>query len=219
LNIRAALCLALLLALSGCAKFRSWSPEYHTVRNGETVFSIAQRYDVAVNDIQRWNDLDNNTLIYAGQNLRLRSPAPGVQSVQSVESVQSAKIFIEPPPVWQWPVQGTVAGSFGSSAGTRSGVRISAATGGQVLAAASGEIVYADDGLPHYGLLLIIKHSDSWLTAYGFNTRLLVREGDKVTIGQPVAMIGGDSRGPALLHFEMRRVGQPVDPVRYLPKR
>ena len=219
MNIRVALCLALLLTLSGCAKLRSWSSEYHTVRSGETVFSIAQRYDVAVNDIQRWNDLDNNTLIYAGQNLRVRSPATGVQSVQSVEPIQSAEIFIEPPPVWQWPVRGAITGSFGSSVRTRSGVRISAAAGGQVLAAASGEIVYADDGLPHYGLLLIIKHSDSWLTAYGFNTRLLVREGDKVTIGQPVAMIGSNSSGPALLHFEIRRVGQPVDPVQYLPKR
>jgi lipoprotein NlpD len=73
--------------------------------------------------------------------------------------------------------------------------------------------------LRSYGQLLILKHNETWLSAYGFNSKLLVAEGDRVQSGQKIAEMGSDSGGKTLLHFEIRRNGQPVDPLRYLPAR
>ena len=102
---------------------------------------------------------------------------------------------------------------------TQSGVRIGGAPGAPVAAAAAGDIVYAGTGLRSYGQLLIVKHNETWLSAYGFNSRLLVGEGDRVAQGQVIAEMGEDSTGNAILHFEIRRNGKPVNPLQYLPRR
>jgi lipoprotein NlpD len=108
---------------------------------------------------------------------------------------------------------------YGESPKTESGIRIAGQDGQNVFAVAAGEIVYAGSGLASYGQLLIIKHNQTWLSAYGFNSRLLVAEGQKVSAGQNIALMGRDAAGKAVLHFEIRRNGQPVDPLKYLPKR
>jgi lipoprotein NlpD len=213
LTIRPILFAAALAAtgLSACSNSLNWSRDYHTVRSGETVFSIAQRYALQPADLIRWNRLGDGTLIYSGQRLRL-TPPPGAATGRAPVPPAS------PPPAWRWPVAGPVLERFGASAGTRTGVRLGSPEGTPVRAAAGGRVVYAGNDLPHYGLLLIVKHNDTWLSAYGFNSRLFVREGDTITPGQQVATVGRDGRGTSMLHFEIRRDGQPVDPLRYLPR-
>jgi lipoprotein NlpD len=102
---------------------------------------------------------------------------------------------------WSWPVKGKVVTSFTKSG--RKGVNISGRRGERVVAAAEGHVVYAGGGLRGYGELIIVKHNKRFLSAYAHNSRILVKEGDNVKV---------------MLHFEIRRDGKPVDPVRYLPK-
>ncbi|MEO7387134.1 MAG: peptidoglycan DD-metalloendopeptidase family protein, partial [Gammaproteobacteria bacterium] len=123
----------------------------------------------------------------------------------------------------RWPVSGPVLARYGESPLTASGVQLGGGAGDAILAAAGGQVVYAGNGLKGYGELLIIKHSPTWLSAYGYNQALLVREGDRVQAGQPIARMGEGPVGSgggrrAALHFEIRRNGSPVDPVAQLPR-
>ena len=90
--------------------------------------------------------------------------------------------------------------------------------GQPIIAAAGGKVVYSGDGLIGYGNLVIIKHNDTYLSAYGHNRRLLVKEGSEVKQGQKIAEMGDSGKQGVILHFEIRRDGKPVDPLRYLPK-
>jgi len=129
----------------------------------------------------------------------------------------SAKVA--PPAHWQWPATGKVVKAFGQSPQTESGIQIAGRWHQAILAAAGGVVVYAGSGLPGYGHLLIIKHNAAYLSAYGHNDALLVKEGEHVRKGQKIARMGeGPGRRP-LLHFEIRKNGRPVDPIRYLPAR
>jgi lipoprotein NlpD len=117
---------------------------------------------------------------------------------------------------WRWPVKGEVVTSFTKSG--RKGVNISGRRGQRVVAAAEGHVVYAGGGLRGYGELIIVKHNKRFLSAYAHNSRILVKEGDNVKIGQGIAEMGDTGTDKIMLHFEIRRDGKPVDPVRYLPK-
>jgi len=191
------------------------TPEYHTVRAGETVYSIARSYGLDYRQIAQLNQLGDGSMIRVGQRLLL--PQSGAAGAAAPEPVRAAAAVPAPP--WLWPTSGRLYLRFGQSPKTASGIRIAGNVGQTIHAAASGEIVYAGSGLASYGQLLIIKHNESWLSAYGFNSVLLVREGDKVAAGQNVAEMGEDLAGVAVLHFEIRRAGQPVDPLIYLPPR
>lgn len=192
---------------------------WHTVRAGETLFSIASRYGLGISELAVWNDLGDGTLIRVGQRLRL-SPAGGMSSSSSGPVAPAGS---EPPPRWQWPVSGPVLARYGESPLTASGIQLGGRPGDGIRAAAGGQVVYAGNGLKGYGELLIIKHSPTWLSAYGYNQALLVREGDQVAAGQPIARMGegpgvtGASRRAAL-HFEIRRNGTPLDPLTQLPR-
>lgn len=194
-------------------------PDWHTVRAGETLFSIAARYGMAVDQLAAWNGLGDGSLIRVGQRLRL-TPSGGAPSAasRSVEPVGS-----EVPPRWQWPVGGPVLARYGESPLTASGIQLGGRAGDAIRAAAGGQVVYAGSGLKGYGELLIIKHSPSWLSAYGYNQALLVAEGERVEAGQQIARMGegpglsGAGRRPAL-HFEIRRNGTPLDPLTQLPR-
>ncbi|PXB83349.1 peptigoglycan-binding protein LysM, partial [Pseudomonas aeruginosa] len=91
--------------------------------------------------------------------------------------------------------------------------------GQPVLAASGGTVVYAGSGLRGYGELVIIKHNETYVSAYGHNRRLLVREGQQVKVGQSIAEMGSTGTDRVKLHFEIRRQGKPVDPLQYLPRR
>lgn len=119
---------------------------------------------------------------------------------------------------WRWPTQGPVLSSYSESSPGRKGINIAGKSGQSVIAAAAGRVVYSGDGLPRYGNLLIIKHNDVYLSAYAHNASLLVKEGDAVQAGQRIATLGRTGTQRDQLHFEIRRNGKPVDPIRFLPK-
>jgi lipoprotein NlpD len=120
---------------------------------------------------------------------------------------------------WQWPADGQLISRFVAGDPTRQGIDIAGNAGQPVLAAADGEVVYSGSGLVGYGELIIIKHSDSWLSAYGHNRRRLVNEGERVRGGQQIAEMGRSGASRDMLHFEIRRDGRPVDPLAHLPRR
>jgi len=216
------------LLLSSCGGHSTWQddPETHIVRKGETLFSIAWRYGKSSKDIARWNRLGDGSLIYPGQVLTLNGPAASRSrsTSSSGTTAQRAKkplpaIPSQPSPAWAWPTKGQVSVNFGAKPGTGTGVLINGKTGQAIHAAASGRVVYAGSGLIGYGKLIILKHNDTYLSAYGYNATLLVKEGAQIKKGQKIATMGeGPERKPRL-HFEIRRNGEPVNPRQYLPSR
>jgi len=209
--------------LSSCGSQSSWqdSQRTHIVRKGETLFSIAWRYGKSTTDLARWNRLGNGALIHPGQVLQLNGPA--ATSSRSSASRPPPRplpsIPSQPSPKWSWPTSGQVNVGFGAKPGTGTGVLINGKLGQAIYAAASGRVVYAGSGLIGYGKLIIVKHNDTYLSAYGYNASLLVKEGDQIKKGQKIAAMGeGPERKPRL-HFEIRRNGKPVNPRQYLPAR
>ncbi len=232
--------IALSLVLAGCASsLVDYSPRVHIVQPGETLYAIADRYRLDYRDLARWNRLENPNMIQVGQRIRLTPPAaqPPVQAAvrrapASAPTRASATVAAAPPPRpraaaapsarpaptpdWRWPTEGDVVSTFGAETGIAGGIGIGGRVGQPVEAAAAGRVVYAGDGLIGYGQLVIIQHNDTYLTAYGHNRRLLVEKGQYVARGQKIAEMGlGPGRRPRL-HFEIRRNGQPVDPLRYM---
>ncbi len=118
---------------------------------------------------------------------------------------------------WLWPAKGRVLAGFNEA--TNKGVDIAGNPGDPVLASAAGKVAYAGSGLRGYGKLVIIKHESNYLTAYAHNQQLLVKEGDAVTKGQKIAELGSTDTDRPKLHFEIRKQGRPVDPMKYLPAR
>lgn len=137
------------------------------------------------------------------------TPAPS--SAPAVTAVNESLI-------WRWPTEGRVTSTFSESGPGRKGINIVGKPGQAVVAAADGKVVYSGDGLPRYGNLLIVKHNDTYLSAYAHNDTLLVKEGDTVKSGQRIATLGRSGTQTDQLHFEIRRNGKPVDPIRFLPK-
>lgn len=123
------------------------------------------------------------------------------------------------PSGWGWPSNGVLIGKFSSNGSLNKGIDIAGDLGQPVLAASDGTVVYAGSGLRGYGELVIIKHSDTYVSAYGHNRRLLVREGQQVKVGQKIAEMGSTGTDRVKLHFEIRRQGKPVDPLQFLSRR
>lgn len=119
---------------------------------------------------------------------------------------------------WRWPTQGEVIQRFTGSDLMRQGINIAGRNGQVIAAAADGEVVYSGSGLRGYGELIIIKHSGEFLSAYGHNRKRLVAEGQQVKAGEPIAEMGRTATDRDKLHFEIRRNGQPVDPMQFLPR-
>ncbi|PRH83686.1 peptidoglycan DD-metalloendopeptidase family protein [Arenimonas caeni] len=120
---------------------------------------------------------------------------------------------------WRWPANGQIIGRFVAGDPKRQGLDIAGSAGDPVLAAADGVVVYSGAGLVGYGELIIVKHSDEWLSAYAHNRRRLVGEGASVKGGQQIAELGRTGTSRDMLHFEVRRNGKPVDPLQVLPAR
>ena len=118
-------------------------------------------------------------------------------------------------PAFIWPVRGPILGTFDDA--KNKGLNIGGAAGDAVNASADGRVVYSGNGLRGYGNLIIIKHDATFLTAYAHNRALMVKEGDAVTKGQKIAEMGNSDSDRVMLHFEVRRQGKPVDPLKYLP--
>lgn len=120
---------------------------------------------------------------------------------------------------WHWPADGPLLGNYVASDPTRQGIDIGGRRGSPVRAAADGVVVYSGSGLVGYGELVIVKHSDVYLSAYGHNQKRLVKEGEKVKAGQQIATMGSSGTSRTELHFEIRKHGQPIDPMGFLPKK
>lgn len=213
--------MAAVLLLAGCGSGGGWqdSPQQHIVRKGETLFSISWRYGKDPAAVARWNRLGDGSLIYPGQVIRLTPPTGSSRQQRTTGRQPLPSIPAQPPPAWAWPTSGRINVEFGGKPGSGTGVLIDGKTGQPIVAAASGRVVYAGGGLIGYGQLIILKHNDTYLSAYGYNARLLVKEGQTVQKGQRIATMGeGPERRPRL-HFEIRRNGKPVNPRQYLPAR
>ncbi len=140
--------------------------------------------------------------------------APSTQSEQQGGGKSSEAA---PEGEWLWPAKGKVLAGFNEA--TNKGLDIGGNPGDPVVASAAGKVAYSGSGLRGYGKLVIIKHETNFLTAYGHNQQLLVKEGDSVAKGQKIAELGSTDADRPKLHFEIRRQGRPVDPMKYLPAR
>lgn len=225
--------------LAGCSSIGDvFQPDVYTVRSGDTLYSIAWRYQRDVDDLVRWNNLDSPDTIFPGQRLRLSPgrgetvaraeapredsrPAPATRTSRSEpEPARPSTAPDAAPGRWEWPTEGEIVGTFNDGRVAGRGIDIRGEYGQPVTASAEGDVVYSGEGLPAYGALIIIRHSSEWLSAYAHNRRLLVEEGDRVESGDRIAEMGrapGDDE--VLLHFEIRQNGKPVDPLQYLPSR
>jgi lipoprotein NlpD len=203
----------------------------HRVVSGETVYEIAWRYGLDYRYIAARNHLrPPYYLMKKGQlialqgktavsvipaspdlkqplELKKKNPHPTVAPASTVHEERVG------PLVWTSPAIGRIAKRFTSS---HKGINIAGYLGEPIKAAASGQVVYSGDGLRGYGNLIIIKHDSLFLSAYAFNQKLFVHEGDYVRKGQKIAEMGNNESGSPRLHFEIRRAGKPVDPAFYL---
>jgi lipoprotein NlpD len=264
-----------------------WRPEFHVVKKGDTLYSIALDYGQDYRELAAWNNLDDPALIRLDQRLRLfppdsvgeltqpqavpleMPPAPVAVPVKTEPKARKlpyseqalaqlkaatpkpaasppASTAPSPPPtaalpakpaatapatpapkeadsanvklVWEWPTQGKLIYGFGEGTNQK-GVGIEGRSGQAILASAPGKVVYSGSGLRGYGKLIIIKHNTSYLSVYAHNSQVLVKEGQSVAKGQKIAEMGKSDSDRVALHFEIRRLGKPIDPLQYLPER
>jgi lipoprotein NlpD len=184
-------------------------------------------------------DPRNNQLVLLPPEME-ETPVAGTSTVVTTPTVENPPVFVNVEPEntqsetpkavvttgtatrqgpinWKWPTQGNLIRSNNPIA--QKGLDISGNEGQDIMAAADGVVVYSGSGLLGYGKLIIIKHDDTYLSAYAHNQIIRVNEGERVSGGQKIATMGRGNRGEPLLHFEIRRDGKPVDPIRYLPAR
>lgn len=197
-----------------------WDPDVHVVQSGETLAVLALRYEVRVRDLAAWNRLDNPDRILPGQKLRVTRPAGWSEPrhpTSTASTGPSKPANIAPPKQWYWPAKGKLVPNR-NNAGVGDGINVSATLDSPVFAASTGKVVYSGSGLAGYGKLIIIKHNERFLSAYGYNNALLVKEGETVRGGQRIASMGYGPDKVPMLHFEIRRDGKPVKPLSYLEK-
>lgn len=240
----------------------------YTVRQGDTLFSIAKANNIEVRDLAAWNNIDS-TSIRVGQQLRLGPPdgvvtspvRPGMGAVETRPIDGAPPVAADPNtktgPVavlvpysdqayaqmtkpqtgakpdskpdakpdtpraegdldWAWPATGKVTGGFND--GTSKGITINGKMGQPVLASAGGRVIFSGTGIRGLGKLVVIRHNAQYLSVYAHNNNLLVKEGQNVTKGQRIAEMGNSDADQVKLHFEIRRQGKPVDPMKFLPQ-
>lgn len=224
-------------------------PEHYVVRPGDTLYSIAFRYGLDFRGLAAANNIGSDYRIAPGQRLRLDDSSSaaataiarsGSSNKSTSDTTSNGKNKVqkslprqpstEPRKVpqvadskqlttWHWPAEGTLIRAFGNAQYAHKGIDIAGQMEQPVKAAANGVVVYAGSGLVGYGKLLIVKHSDRYLSAYAHNNRLLVKEGEQVSQGQVIARMGDTGTDRTKLHFEIRKDGKPVNPLGLLPDR
>ncbi len=247
--------------------------EFHTVKKGDTLYSIALEHGQSYRDVAAWNNIENPNVIRIGQQLRIAPPegvavarpvagpapvesrplAAGVPSntdtlkrepkggkqpyaEQAMTAAQkpddphqqqsAGPAKVEPRPAepaaagelsWVWPGMGKVLATYVE--GSSKGIDIEGRIGEPVHAAEAGKVTYAGSGIRGYGNLLIVQHANSLSSVYAHNSRLLAKEGQQVAKGQKIAELGNSDADQPKLHFEIRRQGKPLDPLKLLPSR
>ena len=230
------LLLMLIMVASGCSNYsapivsREQPPSTritkHQVAPGDTLYSIAWRYDLDVRLLARANGISQPYAIRKGQVLSLNTKGVQLSSLSASSSGQNRPSSARPAPaaapvskpmvftenlVWQWPIRGKVVEGF-SPKNLRKGLSIKSNNGPEVRPAAPGTVVYAGDGLRGYGKLVIIKHSEILLSAYAHNEKILVKEGQSVKSTETISKLGSKKT----LYFEIRKDGYPVNPSTYI---
>ena len=209
----------------------------YQVKHGDTLYSIAWRYGLDYKELASWNHIDEGFTIHPGQRLQLIEPGNTTQQSSRVAqtgtdsssqtSATTASVSTDKPRAvesmkspghWLWPTQGKVLSTYSAKQLDRRGIDIAGTLGQSVQAVANGKVVYSGNGLAGYGNLIIIKHSNIYLSAYAYNQERLVKEGMTVTAGKEIAKMGKHKTGVARLHFQIRKNGKPVDPLQFLPK-
>jgi lipoprotein NlpD len=204
---------------------------FYVVREGDTLETLARTQGVPLEDLAEINGLAQDAPLAGGQVIFVLAPEPGVpnQLPPAAPPLEKAPaptaIVRERPPVGRekeelrWPLaQGRISSAFGKRWGRQhEGIDLEAPSGTPVLAAREGRVLYAGDTVRGYGNMVVLQHADDLLTAYAHNSELLVRVGDRVKAGQPIARVGQSGRATAPhLHFEVRRGHVPVNPLRFL---
>ncbi len=241
------LAVALLSLVAACVVVQpptrvSRGPGWYTVKKSDTLYSIAWRYGLDYKELAQWNGIDVTAPIFPGQRLRLIDPGgaviaqtrrerrdevtprggsgsasePETRSADAGSGTESTQF--RDPSAWLWPTEGVPLNTFHPVILDRRGIDIGGKLGQPVRAVADGRVVYSGNGLAGYGNLIIIKHSDNYLSAYAYCQERLVKEGTAVTAGTMVARMGRKDN-TAKLYFEIRRNGKPVDPMKFLPAR
>lgn len=213
-------------------------PGYYRVKRGDTLYSIALRNGQSARDLVAWNNIPNPNQIEVDQLIRVVPPnadvsssgavvtpvRPGNTSTQPVDSAGAASTpaassgasagASDSAIALAWPARGSLISRFDDKA--NKGIDIGGKRGDPVVAADDGKVIHVGP-LRGYGNLVIIKHNDTFLTAYGNNDKVLVTEQSTVKKGQKIAEMGSTDADRVKLHFEVRRNGKPVDPMRFLP--
>ena len=213
----------------------------YRVKSGDNLISIAFRFDIDFRSLAMVNELKPPYTIFVDQELNL-----DVRNMSDLQSMRNNSLGVEVPnnsvartkvassrtggivresitarsgdQMWGWPSSGEIVGKF--MLGQNKGIDISGSVGDPVFAANKGDVVYSGrDDVQGIGNLLIIRHGERYLSAYGHNSRMLVTEGDAVESGQKIAEVGNNSDGESILHFEIRLDGKPTDPLKVLPSR
>ena len=204
----------------------------YTVRAGDTLYKIAQAHGTDVSRLIRLNKISDPTQLRIGQVLRLDGDTPLPQQPPAVAATPSTAPVatpVTPPPAptasrasdanlisWGWPASGKIIQSFNNNT---KGIDIEGTPGDPVIAAADGTVMYAGNGVRGLGNLVLLGHSDGFITAYAHNQELLVKTGDTIKKGARIALLGQTDTTSPRLHFEIRRRGTPVNPLSYLPPR
>ena len=211
------------------------------VKRGDTLYRIAVNNGISPLDLAMWNDVRPPYVIHPGQRLRLYPGGASRASASTPPSRVPPRTTSRPvsrppttaparpaPPIatpatsnigWRWPADGELIGRYVSGEPTKQGIDIAGNGGAPVRAAGDGVVVYSGSGLVGYGELIIVKHNEEWLSAYGHNRSRMVNEGQLVKAGQQIAEMGRTGAARDMLHFEIRYNGKPVDPLQYLPRR
>ena len=211
-----------------------------TVKRGDTLIGIALDNGADYRDLAAMNQLSNPNIIQLDRTLCVRRggqkvakkmpPAKSGATKEMSKSAAPAKPADDAPSTsaatqaamadgvrFSWPAKGKVVAGFNES--SNKGINIAGKMGEPVDAAADGKVVYAGSGLRGYGNLVIVKHDGNYLTAYAHNSKILVKEGDVVKRGQQIADMGDSDADSVMLHFEVRRQGKPVDPMKFMAQR
>lgn len=237
---------SVMIALSGCAGSGIFAPVTslsdrgvngtYRVQPGDTLSSIARDTGVSVERLVALNDIRNANSIRVGQRLRLSDDAAvpastvGEETASPAPSSPSRTKSAATAPVddgkvtraadadkldMVWPVKGKIIQGFTPQT---KGIDIAGTVGEPVKASIGGEVAFAGNAVRGFGNLIIIDHGDGFITAYAHNEKLMVNKGDKVKKSQQIATLGQTSTTSPRLHFEVRRNGTPVNPLRYLPE-
>ncbi|ABS76802.1 peptidoglycan DD-metalloendopeptidase family protein [Coxiella burnetii] len=216
--------------LCGCVESKNFAPVVngwlqpkarlgsYRVKQGDTIYSIAWAFGLDYRALAAANRLSPPYRIEAGQTLQMTIIPRGAHVSGRFAA---APRWQSPPPLqpvahWRWPAKGRLIGHYSVGMAGNQGINIAGHYGEAVRAASDGVVVYSGAGIRGYGNLIIVKHTNTYLSAYAFNKRILVKEGSRVRAGQKIAEMGRTNSGRVMLHFEIRRNGQPVNPLRYL---